>query len=222
MSNRRGPSAVCMVHWNWRSRETAASGCRAGRPSTPRLRRARRVGRHGWGRAEAPAGNRRSAAASAAAFGTSEVKGHVQPLGGHVDCPVRQPQPYVDLRIGAWSSGTLGAMRRRPMPSGVETKIVPRAFRVAQETSASVESIASCTFAGQPPVSDRPQRLRGALEPADAQMLFRFRDPRRGDGGEGPLIARRAANAAPGPRHGPTRAGVSDSRNLKVIRHLVT
>ena len=130
----------------------------------------------------------------------AKVEGDVEPFGGDVDHPVRQAQAQVDLRIEILEGGHMGRNETPPDAQGgsdedgaarvlghVHDGGLGLVYRFQHLARAVIEDAA---------VLGGLQAARRAVEEADAQMLFQFRDTGRGDSGRAALIACRRTHAA--------------------------
>ncbi len=124
----------------------------------------------------------------------AKMEGHVQPLGHHVDLAVRQAQADVDL--GVFILEFRHMRRDEPAPDPKRCRDEDRSaqhlrrghdrgFGIVDRLQHLARAIVE-----KAPVLGGLQAPGRAVEQPDAQMLFQFRYPRRGDGGRGALIPR--------------------------------
>ncbi len=115
-----------------RARDSAAAGsCAARRPGRAR-RAACRAARHR--RARRTSTRRQSAIGRTRRLESSsapEQEGDVEPLGGDVDPPVRQPQPHVDLRVEVLERRD--QRRDQPLADPERRRDMDRAARAARD-----------------------------------------------------------------------------------------
>jgi hypothetical protein len=128
------------------------------------------------------------------------VQRHVEPLGGDVDRPVREPQAQVDLREERLERGDL--RRHEPPPHAQRRADEERAARVLRRLGDRRLGLVDRgedlqrPLVEEPPVLGCLQPAGGAVEETHAQVLLQLGDPPRGDGGRGAPVARRCRHAA--------------------------